>query len=336
VRSGRGFHYRDADGKPVTTASTLSRIAALAIPPAWEDVWISPSPIGHIQATGRDARGRLQYRYHPLWTQVRDATKYDRTIEFARALPRLRRRVARDLGLRGLPRTKVIAAAVRMLETSLIRVGNEEYARDNASFGLTTLRSRHAEVRGSSMKLTFRGKGGKEHSIGLRDKRLARVVRACQDLPGQRLFQYVDEGGERQRVDSDDLNSYLRDVMGAEFSAKDFRTWAGTVLAVTELRSIGQTSNKSAAVNEAVKEVAAQLGNTPAVCRKCYIHPGIIEAYEDGILADVARRPVADKRGLRADEILTLTVLKRSAAAAKRSAPSTRRRTPRSSTRRAA
>jgi DNA topoisomerase-1 len=219
---------------------------------------------------------------------------------------------------------------------SLIRVGNEEYARDNASFGLTTLRSRHAEVRGSSLKLTFRGKGGKEHSIGLRDKRLARVVRACQDLPGQRLFQYVDEDGERQRVDSDDVNGYLRDVMGEEFSAKDFRTWAGTVLAVSELRSRGEATNKGAAVNEAVKEVAAQLGNTPAVCRKCYIHPGVVAAFEDGMLSDVARRPVADMRGLRADEVLTLTVLKRSAAAAKRASSSTRRRTRNSTTRRAA
>jgi DNA topoisomerase IB len=199
VRSGRGFRYEDPDEKRVRDAATLSRISSLVIPPAWRDVWISPSAVGHIQATGRDARGRLQYRYHPLWAQFRDATKYDRTIAFARALPRLRRRVARDLGLRGLPRQKVIAAVVRMLEMSLIRVGNEEYARDNASFGLTTLRSRHAEVRGASLKLTFRGKGGKQHSIGLRDKRLARVIRACQDLPGQRLLQYEDEDDELQR-----------------------------------------------------------------------------------------------------------------------------------------
>jgi len=313
VRRGRGFVYREPDGSLVREARTLNRIESLVIPPAWVDVWISRSANGHIQAVGRDARGRRQYRYHPLWIQVRDTAKYERTIEFASALPRLRRRVDRDLRERGLTRRKVVAAAVRLLDASLIRVGNEEYARENASFGLTTLRSRHAEVRGDSMLLTFRGKSGKEHSVGIRDKRLARVMRACQDLPGQRLWQYVDEDGQRQHLDSDDINDYLRDVMGADFSAKDFRTWAGTVLAVEELSERVDAASPKAAETEAIKEVAKQLGNTPTVCRACYIHPDVLEAYEDGTLASAARRSVPAVRGLRADEAFTLALLRRRA-----------------------
>ena len=308
VRRGRGFGYVDATGKRVTDKAMLARIADLVIPPAWEDVWISPAANGHIQATGRDARGRLQYRYHALWSEVRDATKYERTMAFARALPRLRRRVARDLKVRGLPRSKVVAAAVRVLEMTLIRVGNEEYARENRSFGLTTLRGRHATVSGSELKLTFRGKGGKPHSLGIRDKRLARVVRACQELAGQRLFQYIDDEGEPQHVDSDDVNDYLREAMGDEFSAKDFRTWAGTVLALAALQeSIAATAPASdaastAAINDAVKEVAQTLGNTPAVCRKCYIHPAVIDSYLDGSLKRAVRGPESAVRGLRVDE----------------------------------
>jgi len=313
VKRGRGFVYSEPDGTLVRESRTLERIASLVIPPAWADVWISRSSNGHIQAVGRDARGRRQYRYHPLWTQVRDAAKYERTIAFASALPRLRRRVARDLRERGLTRRKVVAAAVRLLDTGLIRVGNEEYARDNASFGLTTLRSRHARVRGDTMQLTFRGKSGKEHSVGLRDKRLARVMRACQELPGQRLWQYVDEDGKRQHLDSDDVNDYLREVMGADFSAKDFRTWAGTVLAVHELRERVDAARPKAAVNEAVKEVAAQLGNTPTVCRACYIHPDVIDAFDDGTLAAEERRSATAVRGLRGDEAFTLALLRRRA-----------------------
>ena len=328
VRRGRGFAYVAPDRTRITDERTLARITDLAIPPAWEDVWICSSPIGHIQATGRDARGRLQYRYHPLWAEVRDATKYERTLAFAQALPRLRRRVERDLRLPGLPRRKVVAAAVRLLEMTLIRVGNEVYARENRSFGLTTLRGRHALVRGEQVKLSFRGKGGKEHTIGLRHKRLARVVRACQELPGQRLFQYVDDDGEPQHIDSDDVNAYLREAMGDEFSAKDFRTWAGTVLAVRAMESVDAGVNPRSAVNAAVKVVAEQLGNTPAVCRKSYIHPEIIDSYMDGTLAPALERAAARvrsaARGLRAEEHLVLTVLLRRATAAKRHA----RRTP--------
>lgn len=323
-RRGHGFAYTAHDGTRITDKSTLARITNLVIPPAWEDVWISSSPIGHIQATGRDARGRLQYKYHPLWAEVRDATKYERTLAFAQALPRLRRRVERDLRLPGLPRRKVVAAAVRLLEMTLIRVGNEEYAQENRSFGLTTLRGRHARVRGEKVKLSFRGKSGKQHTIGLRHKGLARIVRACQELPGQRLFQYIDDEGGPQHIDSDDVNEYLRQAMGDDFSAKDFRTWAGTVLAVQAIQAIEAGANPPSALNAAVKEVAEQLGNTPAVCRKCYIHPEIIDSFLDGTLtpalesAASGRRTV--RRGLRADEQLVLTVLRRRAAAAKRHA----------------
>ncbi len=323
VRRGRGFAYVDTRGKPVTDAKTLERIASIVIPPAWEDVWISPYAIGHIQATGRDARGRLQYRYHPLWAQVRDATKYERTIAFARALPRMRRRVARDMRLRGLPRQKVVAAAVRLLENALIRVGNEEYARENKSFGVTTLRGRHVKVRGSTLSFSFRGKSGKEHSVGLTDRRLARVLRACQELPGQRLFQYVDEDGAVQSIDSDDVNEYIREVMGEEFSAKDFRTWAGTVLAMRALLADEGPKPTNAALTSAVKEVAAELGNTPAVCRRCYIHPQIVDAYLDGSLSEAAAAPgsgatARGMSGLRADERLVLAVLKKRVARARK------------------
>jgi DNA topoisomerase-1 len=328
VRRGKGFAYVDRDGAAVADATTLARIESIAIPPAWTDVWISPSAIGHIQATGRDTRGRLQYRYHTLWAQVRDATKYERTIAFARALPRLRRRVSRDMRLRGLPRRKVVAAAVRLLETAMIRVGNEEYARENKSFGVTTLRGRHMSVNGSTLKFSFRGKSGKEHSVGLTDQRLARVLRAVQELPGQRLFQYVDEDGEVQHVDSDDVNEYIRDVMGSEFSAKDFRTWAGTVLAVRALLAYEDAPPANSTLTAAVKEVAARLGNTPTVCRKCYIHPEIVNAYLDGSLAKaVATTPRSASgdapSGLRADERLVLAVLRKRVAIARRQASNT-------------
>lgn len=315
VRRAKVFGYLDSDGRPVTDDDTLERIRALAIPPAWEEVWISPSPVGHIQATGRDARGRRQYRYHADWHKVRDGAKYERTIAFARALPKLRRQVARDMALSGLPHRKVVAAVIRLLEMTMIRVGNEEYARENRSFGLTTLRNRHASIRGSALKLTFRGKSGKRHSVGVRDRRLARVVKACQELPGQRLFQYVDEDGQPQHIDSDDVNDYLRDAMGSEFSAKDFRTWAGTVLAARAFEALGDGPATRGALTTAVEGVARQLGNTPAVCRRCYIHPEIIDSYLDGSLAQHMAQRASDAlehgRGLRAEERRVLAVLRR-------------------------
>ena len=327
MRRGRGFGYVDARGKTVSDEKTLERISTIVIPPAWDDVWISPYAIAHIQATGRDARGRLQYRYHPLWAQVRDANKYERTIAFARALPRLRRRVSRDMRQRGLPRTKVVAAAVRLLETALIRVGNEEYARENRSFGVTTLRGRHVLVKGSTLKFTFRGKSGKEHSVGLTDRGLARVVRAAEELPGQRLFQYVDEDGQARGIDSEDVNEYIREVMGEEFSAKDFRTWAGTVLAVRALLAAEEGAPTNSKLTAAVKEVAGHLGNTPAVCRKCYIHPQIVDAYLDGSLAQAAESPSTSvakgtPSGLRADERLVLSVLRKRVARGRRKSSS--------------
>ena len=330
VRRGTGFSYLDRSEQIVTDEETVARIRKLAIPPAWSEVWISPSPNGHIQATGRDARGRLQYRYHPLWTRVRDDTKYERTIAFARALPRLRRQVDLDLARRGLPREKVVATVVRLLETTLVRVGNEEYAKQNRSFGLTTLRNRHARVRGTTLKLTFRGKSGKEHSVGISDRRVARIVRACQELPGQHLFQYVDDDGVPQRVESDDVNEYLRAAMGDEFTAKDFRTWAGTVLAARAFQAIRTEEADASAPTKAeltrvVEDVAKRLGNTPAVCRKCYIHPQIIDSYLDGTLAEIlskeaSRALESNRRSMDHDEKLVLSVLRRRLAADARKA----------------
>jgi DNA topoisomerase-1 len=288
VKAAGGFGYRDADRKPVKDAATLERIRRLAIPPAWTQVWICPRASGHIQAVGRDARGRKQYRYHPDWRTARDESKYGRLVAFGRALPRLRRRIETDLKRRGLPREKVLAAVVRLLEVTLIRVGNPEYARDNQSFGLTTLRDRHASITAGGVTFEFRGKSGKTHQTGFQDRRLARVVKACQDVPGQRLFQYVDDDGARHAVESADVNAYLRAAMGEDFSAKDFRTWAGTVGAARTLvmqDPPADPAEAKAAVNRCVKAVAGVLGNTPAVCRACYIHPAVVDAYEDGALA---------------------------------------------------
>jgi DNA topoisomerase-1 len=286
-RFGAGFSYRDVNGAPIGDEETLDRIRHLAIPPAWTEVWINPDPIGHIQATGRDARGRKQYRYHDAWRTERDGDKYDRVLAFGRALPRLRRRIDADLARRGLPREKVIAAVLRVMEMTLIRVGNEEYARANKSFGLTTLRDRHARITSGRALFEFRGKSGKVHQTGFSDRRLARIVKACQDLPGQRLFQYVDEDGVRHAVESTDVNAYLREVLGDDFSAKDFRTWAGTVAAARALAlSDPPTSPTGAkqAINTCVKAVAGLLGNTAAVCRKAYIHPAVVEAFAEGEL----------------------------------------------------
>jgi len=287
-KAGHGFNYIDPDGKPVTAEPTLDRIRKLAIPPAWTDVWIAPTERGHIQATGRDVKGRKQYRYHARWREVRDASKYDRLIAFGRALPRLRSRVDRDLARHGLPREKVLAAVVRVMEMTLIRVGNEEYAKSNRSFGLTTLRDRHAKIGSTKATFEFRGKSGKVHVTGFSDRRLARILKACQDLPGQRLFQYVDDEGERRTVESADVNAYLREALGDDFSAKDFRTWAGTVAAaraLTALPECAERGDAKARTVTCVKAVAGLLGNTPAVCRKAYIHPAILAAYEAGDLS---------------------------------------------------
>ena len=286
-RFGAGFSYLHPDGTHVRDEATLDRIRSLAIPPAWTDVWICPRPNGHTQAVGRDQRGRKQYRYHPRWKAARDDSKYDRLIAFGHALPRLRRRVDADLRRRGLPKEKVMAAVVRVMEITLIRVGNKEYARQNRSFGLTTLRDRHAHIGGGKAIFEFRGKSGKVHRTGFRDRRLARIVNACQDLPGQQLFQYLDDEGQRHAIESADVNAYVREAMGEDFSAKDFRTWAGTLAAARAL--IAQEPCAGAAqakrtINTCVKAVAEVLGNTAAVCRAAYIHPAVLQAYADGAL----------------------------------------------------
>jgi DNA topoisomerase-1 len=284
-RSGRGFTYVGPDGTTVRDREALGRIKSLAIPPAWSDVWICRWPNGHIQATGRDARGRKQHRYHARWHEARDESKFERMVSFAGALPAIRERTDADLARPGLPREKVLAAVVRLLELTLIRVGNDEYARLNKSFGLTTLRDRHARIEGSHVRFRFRGKSGREHEVGLRDRRLATVVRRCQELPGQELFQYVDGDGAVKDVASDDVNEYLREIAGVDFSAKDFRTWAGTVLAYRALRALQPADSATGArrnVVAAIRETAGRLGNTPAVTRKSYVHPAVLEAYMDG------------------------------------------------------
>lgn len=281
-QAGTSFIYLDAHGRRIRDRETLQRIASLAVPPAYTDVWISPHASGHIQATGRDARGRKQYRYHPRWREVRDGDKYSRMLAFGTALPRIRRRVARDLALPGMPRNKVLATLVRLLETTHIRVGNEEYRRANQSFGLTTLRNRHVEVKGSTLRFEFRGKGRKMHNVAVEDPRVARVVRKCLDIPGQQLFQYLDDEGRRHSIDSGDLNDYLHDVTGEDFTAKDFRTWAGTLLAARELRA-GKPADNSTQLKrnivEAIRRTAERLGNTAAICRKCYVHPEVLSSY---------------------------------------------------------
>ena len=279
------FRYIGSNGRAITDARELPRIKSLAIPPAWTDVWICPDPNGHLQATGRDARGRKQYRYHPKWRQIRDEVKYGRMIPFAEALRAIRRRTAADLRKPGLSREKVLGAVVQLLEKTLIRVGNEEYARQNHSFGLTTMRDQHARINGSKVRFEFRGKSGIKHAIDLEDKRLARIVKACRDLPGYELFQYLDEGGNRQVIDSSDVNQYLKQITGQPFTAKDFRTWAGTVLAAEQLARCEACRNASHGkrmINRAIEEVARRLGNTKAVCRKSYIHPAILDAYLAG------------------------------------------------------
>jgi len=301
------FQYRRPDGKPVRDKATLNRIKALVIPPAWKDVWIAPYPNAHLMATGRDARGRKQYRYHPGFAAVRDADKYDHLAHFAASLPAIRRRLKQDMARPGLPREKILATIVTLLEQTLIRIGNEDYARANNSFGLTTLRNRHVKVKGAELRFLFKGKSGKQWSLSVQDRRVARVIRSCQELPGQHLFEYRGSDGAVRAVSSTDVNVYLREIANAEISAKDFRTWAGTVKAAMALRDVGESGKK--AVRAVVAAVAEELGNTVAVCRKCYIHPGIITAFEAGALK--LRVPPRGRGGLSAAEIAVLGYLRR-------------------------
>jgi DNA topoisomerase-1 len=314
---GTGFTYVGAKGKAVRDEETLARIRALAIPPAWTQVWICADANGHLQATGYDARGRKQYRYHPRFREVRDQTKYNRMLAFAGMLPKIRQRVAKDLRRRGLPREKVLAAVVKLLETTLIRVGNDEYARSNHSFGLTTLRDKHARIRGSKITLDFKGKSGVEHEIDLTDPRLAKIVKQCQDLPGQELLQYRDEEGTVCDVGSADVNQYIHEIAGEEFTAKDFRTWAGTVLAAMALQELQAFDSQAQAkknIVRAIESVAKKLGNTKAVCRKCYIHPAILETYVDGTLSQLLEKQAGEKlkkeiKSLRPEEAMVLSLL---------------------------
>jgi DNA topoisomerase I len=316
-RVGKGFSYVGPDGRTVRDPRTVARIRALAIPPAYTDVWICPDANGHIQATGRDARGRKQYRYHPRWREVRDETKFGRMLAFSAVLPRIRQQVDQDLRRSGLPREKVLAAVVRLLECTGIRVGNDEYARTNDSFGLTTLRDEHVDVTGSTMRFAFRGKSGKTHSVTLSDRRLARIVSHCQALPGEELFQYVDEAGEQQTVDSGDVNEYLKSITGQEFTAKDFRTWNGTILAVAALRELGPSATErevKSAIVRAVDKVAEQLNNTRAVCRKYYVHPAVFETYAAGTMLDALANgdlPPAAEHALTAEEEAIVRLLTR-------------------------
>jgi DNA topoisomerase I len=317
---GKGFTYVGQDGKTIRNAQELARIRSLAIPPAYTDVWICPNPNGHIQATGRDARGRKQYRYHAKWREVRDETKFGRMLAFSEALPKIRERVDKDLARAGLPREKVLATVVRLLESTCIRVGNDEYARANRSFGLTTLQDRHVEIAGSNLRFEFRGKSGKTHKVALSDRRLARIVQRCQALPGEDLFQYLDDEGARQAVGSGDVNDYIREISGEEFTAKDFRTWAGTILAVAALTEAGAWASQRQAksnVLRAIDRVAEQLNNTRAVCRKYYVHPAIFDAYLAGTMLKTlqngtkeAAKKEATKEDLSSEETAVVRLLR--------------------------
>lgn len=316
-RSGKGFRYENGNGERIKEQATLKRIRALAVPPAWTDVWICAKATGHVQATGRDARGRKQYRYHARFREVRESTKYHHMLAFAKNLPAIRRRVQEHLAQRGLPREKVLATIVHLLEATLIRVGSDEYARTNKSYGLTTLKNRHVEVEGSALKFNFKGKSGKVWKLNVRDRRIAKVIRACQELPGQELFQYVDESGENRDITSSDVNAYLREISGEDITAKDFRTWHGTVLAALALQEFEKFDSQAGAkrnIRDAIQKVAARLGNTPTICRKCYIHPEIITTYIEGsLLLEVKDKVEAELRkdlnSLRPEEAAVLTLL---------------------------
>jgi DNA topoisomerase I len=330
VRSGQGFRYVAPNGQTVSDKLTLGRIKRLAIPPAWREVWICLAENGHLQALGKDARGRKQYRYHPRWREVRDETKYNRMLDFAKALPAIRARIEQDLKLPGLPREKVLAAVVKILETGLIRVGNDEYARDNKSYGLTTMQDRHAAVRGSTIRFGFRGKSGRYHQIDISDHRLAKIVAHCQAIPGQELFQYLDAEGRSRDITSTDVNDYLREMAHEEFTAKDFRTWGGTVLAAMALQEFKKFDSKAEAkrnLTRAIEEVAKRLGNTPAICRKCYIHPFVLNAYLDGTMLESFKRRAAqlssEPSSLKPEEKIVLSFLQKRLAAEQRNQRST-------------
>jgi DNA topoisomerase-1 len=317
-KSGKGFIYLRPDGTRVSDPRVLRRIRSLAVPPAWTDVWICPFSDGHIQATGRDVRGRKQYRYHPLFRELRESTKFEHVMGFAEALPVIRAKVREHMGLRGLPREKVLATVVRLLETTLIRIGNDDYARENKSYGLTTLKNRHVRVNGSEVRFRFTGKGGKQWSLQVKDRRIAKVVKACQELPGQELLQYVDENGELQDVTSGDVNAYLKKITGRDITAKDFRTWAGTVLAALALHEVEEFDSAAQAkrnVRSAIERVAARLGNTTTICRKCYVHPEVLDAYLDRNLAlEIQSRVEKELReeigGLQPEEAAVLAMLR--------------------------
>jgi DNA topoisomerase-1 len=317
-KSGKGFTYAKADGTRISDPDIIKRIKSLVIPPAWTEVWICPFANGHIQATGRDAKNRKQYRYHPAFREVRESTKYERVVGFANALPAIRERVRKDMSKRGLPREKVLATVVHLLETTLIRVGNDDYAKQNKSYGLTTLKNRHVEVDGAEVRFRFVGKSGKQWSLQVTDRRVAKIIKACQDLPGQELLQYIDEDGKPQSVSSSDTNAYLREITGEDITAKDFRTWAGTVLAalaLKELQSFDSAAQAKRHMRAAIERVAARLGNTPTICRKCYIHPEIITSYLDGRLAQEIKLEVEselrdDLPGLQPEEVAVLAMLR--------------------------
>ena len=323
-RNGKGWSYYAPDGTRISDPAERERIQALVIPPAWTNVWICPDPSGHIQATARDARGRKQYRYHPLYRDTRDKSKFRRMLEFSEILPEIRERVERDLRARDLTRRQILATVVMLLDKTLIRVGNDEYARENRSFGLTTLRGRHVEVKGSKLHFSFRGKSGVEHAIAITDRRLARIVQQCQDLPGYELFKYIDEAGKRQTISSDDVNAYLREITGRDITAKDFRTWAGTMLAARELFALGPAKSQREAERNmirAIDAVAKRLGNTRTVCRKYYVHPGLVRAYLEGLTAPLPsnRLPHHARRehpaaALRREEVAVLQFLQEDAA----------------------
>jgi DNA topoisomerase-1 len=296
--SADGFAYRKDNGEKVTDEATLDRIRRLAIPPAWTEVWICARANGHLQATGRDARGRKQYRYHPQFREVRESTKYEHMMEFARALPAIRAKLAEHMALRGLPREKVLATVVHLLETTLIRIGNDDYAKENKSYGLTTLRNPHVSVDGAQLRFQFKGKSGKTWRLQLRDRRVAKIVKACQELPGQRLFVYLDDEGRPREVTSADVNAYLKEITGRDITAKDFRTWAGTVLAALALQEFEAFDSQAGAkknVRAAIERVASRLGNTPTICRKCYVHPEILASYAQGELLLEIKDQVEDK-----------------------------------------
>ncbi|HEX2555431.1 MAG TPA: DNA topoisomerase IB [Microvirga sp.] len=316
-KAGKGFTYLKPGGAKVEDEATLKRIRALVIPPAWTDVWICPHANGHIQATGRDAKGRKQYRYHAAFREVRESTKYEHMLEFAQALPAIRRTIHEHMSLRGLPREKVLATVVHLLETTLIRVGNADYAKQNKSYGLTTLRDPHVKVEGAELRFQFKGKSGKHWRLQVKDRRIARVVKACQDLPGQDLFQYLDEAGNQQAVTSADVNAYLKEITGRDVTAKDFRTWAGTVLAamaLAEFEAFDSDAKAKKNVRAAIERVSARLGNTPTICRKCYVHPEVFTCYMEGALLLEVKEEIEtelreDLAGLKAEEAAVLSLL---------------------------